>query len=135
MPRKTPLVTVSAVVTPVIYEEIERLARSNKMTKSQMVRQLLEERLIQKANQRTEDAYDRLEKRLKRIEDRFSGLIVSAIKQAAQAAFLCFVLLKNAGNPQSKDQLNKHWDASTKYAAEQVSKKIKAEEKTEDQDA
>jgi len=131
MPRKTPLITVSAVVTPVIAEEIDRLARANKMTKSQMVRQLLEERLVQKANQRTEDAYDRLEKRLKKMEDRFAGLTVSAIKYAAQAVYLIGAILKY-GKTQNQDQLDKHWDKSVKFAAEQVSKKIKAEEKVDD---
>lgn len=130
MPRKTPLITVSAVVTPVIAEEIAALAKANKVTKSQMVRQLLEERLVQRANQRTEDAYDRLEKRLKRIEDRFSGLIIACTKLAAQAVYLTGAILKY-GRTQNQDQLDRHWDKSIKFAAEQVSKKIKAGEKPE----
>jgi len=127
MPRKTPLITVSAVVTPVMYEEIERLAKAHKMTKSQMVKQLLEERLVQKANQRTEDAYDRLEKRLKRIEDRFSGLIVAGTKMAAQAVYLATTILRY-GKTQNKEQLDKHWDNSIKFAAEQINKKLKTDE-------
>ena len=130
MPRKTPLITVSAVVTPVIAEEIANLAKANKVTKSQMVRQLLEERLVQRANQRTEDAYDRLEKRLKRIEDRFSGLIIACTKMAAQAVYLTVTVLRY-GKSNTKEQLDKHWDNSIKYAADQVSKKVKAEEKPE----
>lgn len=130
MPRKTPLITVSAVVTPVIAEEIEALAKANKVTKSQMVRQLLEERLVQRANQRTEDAYDRLEKRLKRIEDRFSGLIVACTKMAAQAVYLAITILRY-GKSNTKEQLDKHWDNSIKFAADQVSKKIKTEDKPE----
>ncbi len=130
MPRKTPLITVSAVVTPVIAEEITNLAKANKMTKSQMVRQLLEERLVQRANQRTEDAYDRLEKRLKRIEDRFSGLIIACTKLAAQAVYLTVTILRY-GKSQTKEQLDKHWDNSIKYAADQVTKKLKTDEKPE----
>jgi predicted nucleic acid-binding protein len=130
MPRKTPLITVSAVVTPVIAEEIAALAKANKVTKSQMVRQLLEERLVQRANQRTEDAYDRLEKRLKRIEDRFAGLIIACTKLAAQAVYIGITILRY-GKSNTKEQLDKHWDNSIKYAAEQVSKKVKAEEKPE----
>jgi predicted nucleic acid-binding protein len=128
MARKTPLITVSAVVTPVIAEEIAALAKANKMTKSQMVRQLLEERLVQRANQRTEDAYDRLEKRLKRIEDRFSGLVIACTKLAAQAVYLTVTMLRY-GKSNNKEQLDKHWDNSIKYAAEQVTKKLKTDEK------
>lgn len=123
MPRKTPLVTVSAVVTPVMYEEIERLARSQRVTKSQMVRQLLEERLVQKANQRQEEAYDRLERRLKKMEDRIANLSVASTKQSAQAVALSFAILKHSSE-QSEKELNKLWDNSLKYAAEQVSRKI-----------
>ena len=130
MARKTPLITVSAVVTPVIAEEIASLAKAHKMTKSQMVRQLLEERLVQRANQRTEDAYDRLEKRLKRIEDRFAGLIIACTKIAAQALYLIVTMLEY-GKTQNKEQLDKHWDNSVKFAAEQVSKKLAADEKKE----
>jgi hypothetical protein len=93
-----------------------------------MVRQLLEERLVQRANQRTEDAYDRLEKRLKRIEDRFSGLVIACTKLAAQAVYLTVTMLRY-GKSNNKEQLDKHWDNSIKYAAEQVTKKLKTDEK------
>lgn len=119
---------MSAVVTPVIAEEITNLAKANKMTKSQMVRQLLEERLVQRANQRTEDAYDRLEKRLKRIEDRFSGLVIACTKLAAQAVYIGITILRY-GKANNKEQLDKHWDNSIKFAADQVTKKLKTDEK------
>jgi len=45
MPRNKPFINVSAVVSPAIAEEIDRLAAANKVTRSQMVRQLLEEKL------------------------------------------------------------------------------------------
>jgi hypothetical protein len=132
MPRKTPLITVSAVVTPVIYEEIERLARSQRVTKSQMVRQLLEERLVQKANQRQEEAYDRLERRLKKLEDRIAGLSVASAKHSAQAVALSFAILKH-DKRQSEKELNKLWDNSLKYATEQVSRKIQPEKAEKDE--
>ncbi len=98
------------------------------MTKSQMVRQLLEERLVQRVNQRTEDAYDRLEKRLKKIEDRFSGLVIACTKLAAQTVYIAMTIMKY-GKAQSQEQLDKHWNNSIKFAAEQVSKKMKGEDK------
>lgn len=125
--RKTPLITVSAVVTPAIAEEIATLASANKVTKSQMVRRLLEERLIQRANERSEEAFDRLDRRLKRIEDRFSALIINCTKLAAQAVYLSATMLRY-GKSNTKEQVDKHWDNSVKFAADQVTKKLKADE-------
>jgi metal-responsive CopG/Arc/MetJ family transcriptional regulator len=48
----TPLVTVSAVVTPAIAEEIDRLVAASGMSKSQLVRELLEAKLTERANER-----------------------------------------------------------------------------------
>jgi hypothetical protein len=128
MPRKTPLITVSAVVTPVIAEEIARMADANKMTKSQMVRKLLEEKLTEKANERQEDAYDRLEKRLKRIEDRFSGLIVKNIKFAAQGAYIGMRNLEISGKAQSEAALKIYWKDSIEFAGKAVEAKVKKED-------
>src|SRR5471030_5423 len=128
MPRKTPLITVSAVVTPVIAEEIARMADANRMTKSQMVRKLLEEKLTEKANERQEDAYDRLEKRLKRIEDRFSGLIVKNIKFAAQATYIGMRNLEFSGEAQSAAALKVYWKDSIEFAGKAVEAKVKNED-------
>jgi predicted DNA-binding protein len=127
MVRKTPLVTVSAVVTPAIAEEIHRLSAASGMTKSQMVRELLEAKLTERANERQEDAYDRLEKRLKKIEDRFSSLIVKNMKYSAQALYLGMKALEFSGKPQGKSFLDKHWNESLEFAgkaAESKSKKV-----------
>lgn len=128
MTRKTPLITVSAVVTPAIAEEIDRLAAANKMTKSQMVRKLLEEKLTERANERQQDAYDRLEKRLKRIEDRFSGLMVKSLKQSAQAVYIGMKNLEFSGKPQGKDYLNKHWKESLEFAGKAAESKSKKDQ-------
>ena len=86
--RKTPLITVSSVVTPSIYEEIDRLASSRGITKSQMLRELLEEKLTERENERMEDAYDRLEKRLARMEERFAALMTKIGRAVAQDLYL-----------------------------------------------
>jgi len=88
MGRRTPFISVSAVVSPSISEEIGRLAATNKVTKSTMVRKLLEEKLTERANERQEETYDKLERRLQRIEERFSGLIVKAIRISGQSLYL-----------------------------------------------
>ena len=88
MSRKTPFISVSAVVSPAISEEIGRLAATHSVTKSTMVRQLLEEKLTQRANERQQETYDKLERRLQRIEERFSGLMVKAIRISGQSLYL-----------------------------------------------
>ena len=88
MVRRTPFISVSAVVSPSISEEIGRLAATRKVTKSTMVRQLLEEKLTERANERQQETYDKLERRLQKIEERFSGLIVKAIRISGQSLYL-----------------------------------------------
>ena len=123
MVRRTPLVTVSAVVTPAIAEEIHRLSAASGMTKSQMVRELLEAKLTERANERQEDAYDRLEKRLKKIEDRFSSLIVKNMKYSAQALYLEMKNLEFSGKPQGRSFLDKHWSESLEFAGKAAESK------------
>jgi hypothetical protein len=123
MVRRAPLVTVSAVVTPAIAEEIDRLAAAGGMSKSQLVRELLEAKLTERANQRQEDAYDRLEKRLKRIEDRFSSLIVKNMKYSAQALYLEMKNLEFSGKPQGRSFLDKHWNESLEFAGKAAESK------------
>ena len=69
MPRLEPHITVTAVVSPAIVEELDRLAAANQVTRSTMIRQLLEVSLTQRANERLDSAYERLEKRLARMEE------------------------------------------------------------------
>ena len=88
MPRRTPFISVSAVVSPAISEEIGRLAATNQVTRSTMVRQLLEEKLTERANERMQETYDKLERRLQRIEERFAGLMVKTIRIAGQSLYL-----------------------------------------------
>ncbi len=106
MGRRTPFISVSAVVSPSISEEIGRLAATRKVTKSTMVRQLLEEKLTERANERQQETYDKLERRLQKIEERFSGLIVKAIRIAGQSLYLNAFYYREFTN-MSKEDLDK----------------------------
>ncbi len=106
MGRRTPFISVSAVVSPSISEEIGRLAATRKVTKSTMVRQLLEEKLTERANERQQETYDKLERRLQKIEERFSGLIVKAIRISGQSLYLNAFYYREFTN-MSKEDLDK----------------------------
>jgi len=125
MPRKKPHITVTAVVSPAIAEELDRLAKANKVTRSSLIRSLLEEKLTERANERQEDAYDRLEKRLAGIENRFGGLIVKAVKMSAQSLYLTSIGLQYGHQRQEKKFLDKHWDDAITFAGKQVESKKK----------
>lgn len=79
--------TVSAVVTPAMFEEIGRIAAANSATVSQTIMNLLEEKLTERANERLADVLDGLERRLKKMEDRSAALLVKVLKYSAQASF------------------------------------------------
>jgi len=119
MPRLTPFITVSAVVSPSMAEEIAHLAAANHVSKSHMVRQLLEERLTQRANERMEAEYERLEKRLARIEKRFSGLLVKGIRLSAQNLYLSMREMQDFTDL-TDDALQALFDKSKIYAAKQL---------------
>jgi len=88
MPRRTPHITVSAVVPPALDEELTRLAASQNVSKSQLIRELLEEKLTERVNERSEDAFTKVEKRLQRIEERFSAFITKAVRASAQGLYV-----------------------------------------------
>jgi predicted house-cleaning noncanonical NTP pyrophosphatase (MazG superfamily) len=115
MGRRTPFISVSAVVSPSISEEIGRLAATHKVTKSTMVRKLLEEKLTERANERQEETYDKLERRLQRIEERFSGLIVKAIRIAGQSLYLNAFYYREFTN-MSKEDLDKLQEDAKAFA-------------------
>lgn len=88
MGKRNVLLVVSAAVTPAIMEEIDRLAASTRRSRSEVVRTLLEERLTDRANERMEAAYSQVDKRLAKMDQRFSGLLVKAIRLIAQDLYL-----------------------------------------------
>lgn len=88
MGKRNVLPIVSAAVTPAIMEEIDRLAATSKRSRSEVVRALLEAQLTERANERMEAAYAQVEKRLARMDQRFSGLLVKAIRLIGQDLYL-----------------------------------------------
>jgi predicted transcriptional regulator len=129
MPRTKPFISVSAVVSPAIVEELDRLAAANKVTRSTMVRKLLEGALTQRANERQEDAFDRLEQRLRGIENRFGSMLVKSIKFSAQATYLGMKNLEYSGKPQTDKYLSKHWKESQEFAGKATESKAKAQQR------
>jgi hypothetical protein len=131
MPSKKPLPIVSAAVNPAIAEEIERLAAANKVTRSAMVRQLLEERLTQRVNERQENAYDRLEKRLHHMEERFAGFMSKTCRAAAQGLYLTQVGLQYGHQRQEQKYLDKHWEDSRAFAGKYLENQMKKQQSNE----
>lgn len=123
MPRRQPFVNVSAVVSPAIAEEIDRLAKSNGVTTSTMVRTLLEERLTQRADERLGESYDRLEQRLKRIESRFSAFLAKAVRLIAQDLYLDWYYLRTYTElGEDKAEMKKVNEDARNFAGQQLQK-------------
>lgn len=121
MPRHQPFVNVSAAVSPAIAEEIDLLAKSNGVTRSTMVRTLLEERLTSRANERVADSFDKVEQRLKRIESRFSAFLAKAVRVSAQGLYLDWYYLKNYTDlSDDKTEQKKVNEEARNFAAQQL---------------
>ena len=118
MPRKTPHITVSAVVPPSMDEELTRLAASKRVSKSQLIRDLLEEKLVEQANERVEDAFTKVEKRLQRIEERFSAFITKAVRASAQGLYLNLKQLEYM--EEDRDRIDKLFDNSKEFAGKML---------------
>ena len=127
MPRHQPYVNVSAVISPAMAEDIERLARSAKVSKSTMVRKLLEERLTQRANERLTETYDKVEERLRRIESRFSAFMAKNVRLTAQNLFLDWYYLREF-TKLSKEDLKKLNQDATAWAGQQLKQKSEQED-------
>lgn len=123
MPRRQPFVNISAAVSPAIAEEIDRLAKSNGVTKSTMVRTLLEERLTQRADERLGESYDRVEQRLKHIESRFSAFLAKAVRLIAQDLYLDWYYLRTFTDlADDKAALKKLNEEARNFAGQQLQK-------------
>lgn len=121
MPRRQPFVNVSAVVSPAIAEEIDRLAKTHGVTRSTMVRTLLEERLTDRANERLSESYDRVEQRLKRIESRFSAFLAKAVRVSAQGLFLDWYYLRTYTDlGEDKEAMKKVNEDARNFAGQQL---------------
>lgn len=123
MPRRQPFVNVSSVVSPAIAEEIDRLAKSNGVTTSTMVRTLLEERLTQRADERLGESYDKVEQRLKRIESRFSAFLAKAVRLIAQDLYLDWYYLRTYTDlADDKAAMKKLNEEARNFAGQQLQK-------------
>lgn len=123
MPRRQPFVNVSAVVSPAIAEEIDRLAKSNGVTTSTMVRTLLEERLTDRANERLSESYEKVEKRLRHIESRFSAFLAKACRLSAQDLYLTWYYLRTYTElGEDKAEMKKVNEDARNFAGQQLQK-------------
>ena len=123
MPRRSPFISVSAVVSPSISEEIGRLAATNQVTRSTMVRQLLEEKLTERANERMQETYAKLERRLQRIEERFSGLMVKAIRISGQSLYLNAFYYREVEH-MSKEGMDRLQEEARAFAGSQLKQQL-----------
>jgi CRISPR/Cas system type I-B associated protein Csh2 (Cas7 group RAMP superfamily) len=121
---------VSAVVSPAISEEIARLAKAAKVSRSTMLRRLLEERLTQRADERLTETYDKVEQRLRRIESRFAAFMAKNVRLTAQNLYLDWYYLREF-TKLSNEELKKLNEAAVEYAGQQL-KQAKDEPSSED---
>jgi len=119
MPRHQPFVNVSAVVSPAIAEEIDRLAKAAKVSRSTMLRKLLEERLTQRADERLTETYDKVEQRLRRIESRFAAFMAKNVRLTAQNLYLDWYYLREF-TKLSKEELKKLNEDARAWAGQQL---------------
>ena len=119
MGKRNVLPVVSAAVTSAIMEEIDRLAASTRRSRSEVVRTLLEAQLTERANERMEAAYAQVEKRLAKMDKRFAGLLVKAIKLIAQDLYVSMYELREFTNIDEADYKAVKEKART-FAGDQV---------------
>lgn len=127
MGKRNVLPIVSAAVTPAIMEEIDRLAATSKRSRSEIVRNLLEAQLTERANQRMEAAYAQLDKRLARMDDRFSGFLVKAIRLIAQDLYLTRYELRELTAIADEDYRKVNEKAKT-FAGDQLKRAFESEQ-------
>jgi hypothetical protein len=130
MPRHQAFVNVTAVVSPAMSEEIDRLARAQKVSRSTMVRMLLEEQLTRRADQRLTETYDKVEQRLRRIESRFSAFMAKNVRLTAQNLYLDWYYLREF-TELDKNALTKLNEEAREFAGQQL-KQMKDDQSSDD---
>jgi len=113
-------VTVSGVVSMKTAEEVAQLAVINKLSRSEMVRKLLEESLESRVKEKLWREYADLEKRLTKIENRFSSLMVKGIRASAQNLYLTDAIVRQYNIDQKR--LKELWTESKQFAGEYLKK-------------
>lgn len=72
---------------PEIAEEVYRLAKANGVSQSDMIRDLVRDGIIVRAEATTNSQFQYVEQRLRRIEERFAGWMIKLSKATAQTWF------------------------------------------------
>lgn len=68
-------------------EEVTRLAKANRLTPAEMVRELVRDGIVVRAEATTNSQFAYVEKRLRRIEDRFAGWMIKLSKAISMVLF------------------------------------------------
>ncbi len=74
-------------VAPEILEELQRLARANNKSQSEIVRSLLEDALARRAEEITDTQFQLVENRMAYIEKRFSGWMIKLARAIAESLY------------------------------------------------
>ena len=68
-------------------EEVSRLAKANRLTPAEMVRELVRDGIVVRAEATTNSQFAYVEKRLRRMEDRFAGWMIKLSKAISMVLF------------------------------------------------
>lgn len=74
-------------LSPETTEEVLKLAKANGKTPTNMIREIVQESVIRRAEQSTDTQFHLVEKRLARMEDRFVAWLVKVSKASAKGLF------------------------------------------------
>lgn len=104
---------ISLRVAPKVYDEIERLATNSKVSVSDMTRELLHEALARRAEGMTKSQFEYVERRLDKIQEHFSSLMVRCVFGIGQCLYFADQSFFIEATPEQK----KHFrDKSETYA-------------------
>jgi hypothetical protein len=86
--------------------EILRLAKANGVKPCQMIRALVLDGIVVRAEATTTSQFQYVERRLQRMENRFVGWLIKISKSSAQTQFFCEQLALSAAGPHYRAGLN-----------------------------
>lgn len=101
--------------TQAVYEEILRLAKLNNTTPTDVVRKIVEEGLMMRAEKLTDSQFAMVEKRLSTIEERFAAWLIKLSRAAARNLFYTEQIALYEVDSNDQEQLR---EASKIYARE-----------------
>ncbi len=82
---KAPVVGVR--VAPEVLEELQRLARANNKSQSEIARLLIEDALARRAEENADTQFQLVENRMAYIEKRFSGWMIKLARAIAESLY------------------------------------------------